>query len=37
MDGGNKKMEKRTPVMAEGLTDHVWHIGELFSFEVPFQ
>ena len=28
---------KRTPAMAEGLTDHVWTIKELMTFRVPIQ
>jgi len=34
---GNRKWKKRTPAMAEGLTDHVWSLKELLSFKVPFQ
>jgi hypothetical protein len=28
---------KRTPAMAEGLTDHVWTMKELMTFRVPVQ
>jgi len=28
---------KRTPAMAEGLTDHVWTIKELMTFRIPIQ
>jgi IS1 family transposase len=34
---GNRKWEKRTPAIAEGLTDHVWSLEELLLFKVPFQ
>jgi IS1 family transposase len=34
---GNRKWKKRTPAMAEGLTDHIWSLEELLSFKVPFQ
>lgn len=37
IDGENRKWEKRTPAIAEGLTDHVWSLGELLTFKVPFQ
>ena len=33
----NRKWKKRTPAMAEGLTDHVWSLKELLSFKVSFQ
>lgn len=36
-DDGNRKWKKRTPAMAEGLTDHIWSLEELLSLKVPFQ
>jgi ATP-dependent protease ClpP protease subunit len=32
---GRKKWMKRTPAMAEGLTDHIWSLRELLTFKVP--
>jgi hypothetical protein len=37
VDLGRKKWMKRTPAMAEGLTDHVWTIKELMTFRMPIQ
>jgi hypothetical protein len=37
VDQGRKKWMKRTPAMAERLTDHVWTIMELMTFRVPIQ
>ena len=34
-NGSPKKWSPRTPMMAEGLTDHVWTLKELLSFRVP--
>jgi hypothetical protein len=34
---GRKRWKMRTPAMAEGLTDHVWSLKELFTFRVPIQ
>ena len=34
---GNRKWMKRTPAMAEGLTDHIWSLSELLCFRVPVQ
>ena len=34
---GKRKWMQRTPMMAEGLTDHVWTLEELFTFKVPVQ
>ena len=34
---GKRKWKKSTPAMAEGLTDHVWTLEELFTFRVPIQ
>jgi hypothetical protein len=34
---GNRRWNKRTPAMAEGLTDHIWTIKELMNFKVPIQ
>ncbi len=34
---GNRKWKKRTPAMAEGLTDHIWRLEELFEFRIPVQ
>lgn len=33
--GSPKKWRPRTPMMAEGLTNHVWTLEELLSFRVP--
>ena len=33
--GSPKKWWPRTPMMAEGRTDHVWTLEELLSFRVP--
>lgn len=32
----NRKWMKRTPAMAEGLTDHIWTLEELLTFRIPF-
>lgn len=32
---GREKWLKRTPAMAEGLTDHIWSLQELLTFKVP--
>jgi hypothetical protein len=37
VDKGRMKWMKRTPAMAEGLTDHVWTIKELMAFRMPIQ
>jgi IS1 family transposase len=34
---GNRKWEQRTPMMAKGLTDYIWKLGELLLFRVPVQ
>lgn len=34
-NGSPKKWALRTPMMAEGLTNHVWTLEELLSFRVP--
>mgnify|MGYP001572673638 FL=1 len=34
---GRKRWMQRTPAMAEGLTDHIWSLGELLTFRVPIQ
>jgi hypothetical protein len=34
-NGSPKKWVPRTPMMAEGLTDHIWTLEELLSFHVP--
>jgi hypothetical protein len=34
---GRKKWMHRTPLMAEGITDHVWSLKELLKFRVPIQ
>jgi IS1 family transposase len=34
-NGSPKKWQPRTPAMAAGLTDHVWHMRELLLFRVP--
>jgi len=30
-----RKWKKRTPAMAEGLTDHIWTLEELLTFKLP--
>jgi hypothetical protein len=37
IDSGNRKWFKRTPAMAEGVTDHIWSLKELLTFRVPVQ
>ena len=37
VDDGKRKWMQRTPLMAEGLTDHVWTLEELLTFKVPVQ
>jgi IS1 family transposase len=37
INSGNKKWMKRTPAMAEKLTEHVWTLRELLTFRVPIQ
>ena len=37
IDSGNRKWFQRTPVMAEGITDHIWTLKELLTFRVPVQ
>jgi hypothetical protein len=37
IDDGNTKWMKRTPAMAEGLTDRIWSLNELLSFRIPVQ
>jgi len=34
---GNRKWKQRTPVMAEGLTDHIWKLEELLMLRIPVQ
>ena len=34
---GNRKWMQRTPMMAEGLTDHIWKLEELLMFRIPIQ
>jgi len=34
-DNGKRKWTNRTPMMAEGRTDHVWTLKELLSFRIP--
>jgi hypothetical protein len=34
---GRRKWRQRTPAMAEGLTDHIWSLEEMFTFRVPVQ
>lgn len=34
---GRRKWKQRTPVMAKGLTDHIWKLEELLMFKVPVQ
>ena len=37
IDSKNKKWLKRTPAMAEGITDHIWSLKELLTFRIPIQ
>jgi hypothetical protein len=37
IDDGIRKWKQRTPLMVEGLTDHVWTLEELLTFKVPVQ
>ena len=37
IDSGNRKWFKRTPAMAEGITEHIWSLKELLAFKVPIQ
>ena len=37
IDSGNRKWLKRTPAMAEKITDHIWSLKELLTFRVPVQ
>ena len=37
IDSENKKWFKRTPAMAEGITDHIWNLKELLTFRIPIQ
>lgn len=37
VDDGIRKWKQRTPLMAEGLADHVWTLEELLTFKVPVQ
>lgn len=32
-----RKWKQRTPMMAEGLIDHVWTLDKLLTFKVPVQ
>lgn len=34
---GRKRWMPRTPIIAVGLTDHVWSLRELLTFRVPIQ
>jgi IS1 family transposase len=34
---GNRKWKQRTPMMAEGLTDHIWKLEGLLMFRIPVQ
>jgi IS1 family transposase len=34
---GNRKWKQRTPMMAEGLTNHIWKLEELLMFRIPVQ
>ncbi len=34
---GKRKWKQRTPMMAKGLTDHIWTLGELLMFRIPVQ
>jgi len=36
-NNGKRKWRQRTPAMAEGLTDHIWSLEDLFTFRVPVQ
>jgi hypothetical protein len=36
-NNGRRKWRQRTPAMAEGLTDHIWSLEEMFTFRVPVQ
>jgi hypothetical protein len=35
IDSGNIKWFQRTPAMADGITDQIWSLKELFTFIVP--
>jgi hypothetical protein len=37
INDGDRKWKQRTPAMAEGLTDRIWSLNELFCFRVPIQ
>ena len=37
INDGKRKWKQRTPMMAEGLTDHVWTLDKLLTFKVPLQ
>lgn len=37
IESGNRKWFKRTPAMAEGITDRIWSLKELLTFRVPVQ
>jgi len=37
INDGKRKWKQRTPMMAEGLTDHVWTLDKLLTFKVPVQ
>jgi IS1 family transposase len=37
IESEDKKWFKRTPAMAEGITDHIWTLKELLTFRVPVQ
>jgi hypothetical protein len=37
IDAGNRKWLRRTPAMAEGITDHIWSLKELLTFRVHVQ
>lgn len=34
---GKRRWLRRTPAMVEGITDHIWTLGELMTFRVPVQ
>jgi hypothetical protein len=34
---GRRRWMRRTPAMAEGITDHVWSLKELLTLRVPIQ
>ncbi len=34
---GKRKWKQRTPLMAKGITDHIWSLEELLMFRVPVQ